>query len=295
MTRDIVIVPTHNRPELLALCLEHLAACHGISDKDVWVRAESRGELGRYAEENYEVIKQFAHRFCLFYQHAPQHSFHGNSFNLLTAYKDAYHSGAERVYLVEDDVLVSPDFFRWHDALLSRHPGLFCSVGWHCLRRGDVPRGATDPHAYFLSKEDYASIGVCWPRDMLGRVVLHATMDYFNNPAGYLKRHFSHDPLSLDFSEQDGLIMRVLRETNAPVSWPFLRRCSHVGWYGYHRPDGPKLTGDLDVKTKDARRIVSDPDLLRKCGVRFGGDTEAIIPVSEWEPELLMEHDLCRR
>lgn len=292
MTRDVVIVPTYNRPEFLALCLEHLAACPEIFEKEVWVRYDSRNMLGRYWEQTCEVIRQFERKLDLHFSLCPQHSNSGNSYNVLSAYKDAYDSGAPNVYLVEDDVLISPDFFRWHNAITARHSALFCSVGWHCLRRADIPRNSMDAQGYFLSTTDYASIGVCWPATMLGHVVKHAVPDYFQNPVGYLKARFPNDPLSLDFSEQDGLIMRVLREWRAPVAWPLLRRCSHIGFYGYHRPDGPKLIGEIGDKINEARRIVTDPELLRKCGMRFGGDTEPVIAPRVWDEARLEQQCL---
>ena len=35
--RDIVIIPTYDRPEYLALCLEKLFQARGIEEKEVWV------------------------------------------------------------------------------------------------------------------------------------------------------------------------------------------------------------------------------------------------------------------
>lgn len=293
--KDVVLVPAYNRPELLYLCLEHLSACPEIHDKEIWVRCESRNLPDDFLRDNKSVAMSFDVQF----QMCRGHGYHGNSFNVLNAYKDAVESGASRIYLVEDDVLVSPDFFRWHDAMLQRDPDLFCSVGWHCLRRGDIPRGSTDPLIYFKSYVDYASIGVCWRASTLELVTKHCNVDYFNNPAGYIKRHFPFSPLSLDFSEQDGVVMRVLETSASAVAWPYRRRCSHVGWWGYHRPSAKRMTvsgpgpGYLSVRVDEARRILSSYETLREySGDVFGGDTEPIIAAAEWQTKDLAQRML---
>jgi hypothetical protein len=284
---DVVIVPTYHRPELLQLCLEHLSVCPEISTKDVWVRHDNRLLIGRFVEESESVVRGFGGRLNIQFAMSQPHVDAGNSWNVLTAYKDALDAGAQRVYLVEDDVLVSPDFFTWHDAMYERHPNLFCSVGWHCLRRGpEIPRGSTDQNAYFLSTEDFASIGVAWTAPNLRAVIKHAVTEYFCGPQSYVQGHFPKNPLSAYFSEQDGLIMRVLGASNeysrAPVAWPYLRRCHHVGYYGYHRPKAERPVGEYSDRLANARRIVSDRGLMDSKGVLFGGDTDVVVSATPW-------------
>lgn len=294
--KEIVLVTTYNRPELLYLCLEHLAACPEIREKEIWVRYESRSLADDYLRENRIVVGHFK-ELPLRFESCRGHGYSGNSWNVLTAYKDALEAGAERIYLVEDDVLIQPDFFRWHAAMYRRDPRLFCSIGWHCLRRSDVPRGVDDPLGYFTSCEDYASIGVCWPRQSLGYVTELCTSEYFENPVGFLRRRFPKSSLSLSFSEQDGLIMHVLEEVRAPVAWPAMRRCNHVGWWGYHRPSAQRMIvsgagpGALELRIAEAHRVVRSPkELAAYSGGMYGGDIDPVIPTAEWE-----EKDLCCR
>lgn len=294
--KEIVIVTAYNRPELLALCLEHLSACPEIQQKEIWVRCERRNLPDEFLRDNKSIAEYtYGSVLPIRFELSRGHGYAGNSFNTLTAYTDALLAGAERVYLVEDDVLVSPDFFRWHAAMYRRNPTLFCSVGWHCLRRSDIPR-STDPRPYFTSREDFASIGLCWTADMLSRVVYHATNEYFNNPAGYLHSHFPNSDLSLSFSEQDGLIMHVLQDAKLPVAWPYLRRCSHIGWWGYHRPSARRMAvsgpgpGYLPVRVDEARRIANNPaDLQLYGGGLFGGDLDTVVSVPSWEEKDLYQ------
>ena len=37
MNRDIVIVPTFDRPEFLWLCLENILAAEGSLDREIWL------------------------------------------------------------------------------------------------------------------------------------------------------------------------------------------------------------------------------------------------------------------
>lgn len=289
MTPDVVLVPTYNRPELLHLCLEALAACPGIEDKIIHVRHDNHNGAAARADVAVGVVNRFRPKLSIDFATSIAHSYHGNTFNVMEGYRAAYETGARQVFLIEDDVLVCNDFFRWHAGVHANHK-LMCSVGWHCLRRGpEIPRGDEDPLPYFLSKADYASVGVCWQREMLEHLLAHATTFYYKNLTGYLKEHFPSNRFGDCFTEQDGLIMRLLDIVKAPVAWPYRRRCHHVGIYGYHRPSGYRPgqaagtgTNRLETAIEETRGIINDPVRMEKVGNKFGGDTDCISEARSW-------------
>src|SRR5277367_3036273 len=118
---DIVLIPTYMRPEYLALCLEFLAKAEGAHDnKEYWIcqdmRFDDDNRFGMQLRWTKEVLENSP--LPVRYIQRKPHGWSGNSYNTLEAYKEAYGTdGVQNVYLVEEDVLVTKDFFRWHEAV----------------------------------------------------------------------------------------------------------------------------------------------------------------------------------
>ncbi len=270
---DIVLVPTYYRPEYLSLCLEYLSKARGIQDKEIWVCQDFRehDEHRHYLEEQWTaaVLDDWKTKLPVRFIRRGKHSFVGNSLNVLLSYKEAYLQKPRYVYLVEDDVLVTQDFFEWHEAVQA-DGDYMCSVAYRCSRNNEARKDVIDPNAYFTTARDYASIGVCWKSEKLKPVVHHCGDEYFQNLDGYVLKTFPGNRFAGDFSEQDGLIMRVMWETKGVTAWPYVPRCYHMGWYGYHRPNGMRPGGHLDQKISALRSIISDAERLKVAAPDFG-------------------------
>lgn len=269
---DLIIITSYNRPDYLRLCLEYLFNAEGIFSNKVISLDIDRGKS--LIREFYEVIYDFPlFRFDLptYIHWHPEHTFHGNSYNTLEAYKRAYGTEARFVYLIEDDVLVMPDFFKWHEA--AQNEGDFmCSIAYRCRRNSLVHKDVGDPAAYLTSSQDYASIGVCWKREKLAPIVEHAKEEYYRNLGGYLKLNFPNNRFSDCFTEQDGLIMRVMGETHGNTIWPFVPRAYHVGFAGYNRPCSARLS------YKELKETIYDEQKIKAADKDFG-DIE-VVPTS---------------
>lgn len=292
--RDVVIMPAYFRPEYTALALEYLAAADGASEKEVWVMQDRARENNGALRAELPAMQQVYNAYALGGKFAKMewhnrepNNFVGNPCNFLEAYKRAYSQTDIRyVYLVEDDVLVSKDFFRWHEAVQATDD-FFVTVGWHCVRNPEV-LPSTDPTEYITSYRDYSSIGVCWKREKLAPFVKHARLEYYRDMAGYLKGAFPGSPIPAgQWTEQAGIVTRLLHETrDRLVAWPSLRRCSHVGVNGYHRPKGYKFTGTLEVRIEALRAAVSDRR-IQGMSHDFEDDIEPVIFPGPWEPSQL--------
>jgi len=185
------------------------------------------------------VAKKFPQLDLQVFSRSP-HQFHGNSFNVLMAYKEAYESDARYVFMVEDDVMIHPEFFAWHR---QQHvQPLFCSIA------GPNP-----------TKGPYTSLGVCFERDRLKMVLPHCRAEYFGNMRGYCKFHFP--PTKYD-CEQDGLFCRLLRISQRPVVWATPPLADHVGWYGYHRKKSPRPTGTLEERYRHIKLVLRSQTTL---------------------------------
>jgi hypothetical protein len=290
--KDIVLIPTYLRAEYLYLCLEHLSVTERTeSVKEIWV-CEDRRQDDEYRykmlfEWTDEVINAWRGPLNITKFVFSKHIFTGNSRNVLESYKQAFHTNARYVYLVEDDVLVKPDFFRWHEAAQAAEPTAMCSIAYRCSRNGEARTDVTDPAAYFTTARDYASIGVCWKRENLEPVITHACNAYYENTEAYVRKAFPGNRFEADFSEQDGLIMRVMWDQRGFTTWCYVPRAYHLGWFGYHRPNGKRPNGFWQQKVGEIRSIISDPDRLKQAAPDFG-DIEPFPrgPVAEWSGPL---------
>lgn len=295
--KDIVLIPTYLRPEYLQICLEHLAQTKATpTPKEFWICADQRAD----DEYRYKLILDWqnevlgAWRGALPLKFFPgvKHQFNGNSFNVLESYKKAYREpGVRNVYLVEDDVFVTPDFFKWHEAAAEVEPKAPCSIAYRCSRNSEARRDVLQPEAYFTTARDYASIGVRWGREFLAAVVDHAREDYYADQTGYIQRRFAGNRFAGDFSEQDGLIMRVMWEQRWFTVWPYVPRCYHMGWYGYHRPNGKRPDGFLDSKIGSIKAIMSSPERLKAAAPDFGDiEPYPIEPMPPYEGLTKLQH-----
>lgn len=255
---DSLLITTYNRPDYLRLCLEYLSKADGIRNKEIRVYVDRGRALVR---EFYEVFRDFP-TLNISSVFRSEHDYHGNSFNTLEAYKDAFQSDARYVYLIEDDVLVTPDFFRWHERVQEQED-LMCSVAYRCSRNPAVLK-IEDAEAYLLSGQDYASIGVCWKREKLAPVIEHAKTEYYENLNGYLQKHFPNNRFSNCFTEQDGLIMRIMAKTGGIVAWPFVPRCYHIGFAGYNRPKSARLS------YQELKETIHNMEKIRQADKDFG-------------------------
>src|SRR5208282_2009812 len=269
--RDVVLVTTFYRAEYLWTCLQAIADAEGGPAKEVWVAQDHHtGEHGTELQqaENRQVFEHFLTLLpkLRWIDRAP-HNYQGNSYNCLELYKEAYGQQDVRfVYLVEDDILVEKDFFRWHEAAQAHgHCAYMCSVGRLQTDRPDWPN-SDDPNALIESGSDYTSWGSCWYRPRLEALVEHANVNYYNNMTGYIVNRFRNSPFGNVWVEQDGLIRRVLMETKQLTVSPAVKRAYHIGLTGYHRLRGHRFIGTLQERVKQLYEVLHNGTIpaLRK-------------------------------
>jgi hypothetical protein len=249
---DVVIIPTYDRPEMLWLCLEYLAKSPQSSEVQIRVYVDAHIGHSRPNKEEIEMVLGKFPQLSLQVGYRVAHQFPGNSYNLLMAYKDAFETEAEFVFLIEDDVLISPTFFVWH---WTQHAiqALSCSIGVQ-----NPGHGA------------YASLGVCFRRTVLKLLMPHCRAGYFQNVRLYCRSVFPPSPFDC---EQDGLIARVLR--GHQVQWADDPVAQHVGWYGYHRPRSIRPEGTLIERYEQVKTALSNNGILQSV-MRDFGDIQTI-------------------
>jgi hypothetical protein len=250
MMQNIVLIPCWRRPDFLTVTLEH-------------IRNAKRAQANRYVflvdygfcPDVLRVIASFP--FTHEVRHAPQHAYHGNSFNVLEGYKYAAHLArryrSRLVYLIEEDIWVGKDFFVFHEVVQAQFDS-FCVSAVH--NQNDVSQYPPDASSVYYHPA-FQSLGLSWRVDRLDVITAHAQPDYYGNMTAYLKSIAPESRHADGNSEQDGLINRLVEMSPIKCLYPYLGRAYHAGFVGYNR-HGRQVTGPLPRKVAALRSMPQD-------------------------------------
>lgn len=243
MNQDIVIIPSYWRCEFLYLCLEHLSECSESKDKEFWIFQDMKiGDSVKFKDDAAElewVTNIWKEKLNIRTFQRPENGHYGNSYNVLRAYDRAYRTDAKYVYLVEDDIFVTKNFFNWHKIAQERHIHTFCSIAGKAEANDLYIGHKAFRNEFSLDTPVYRSLGVCWKRENLEEIIKHAVPEYYStmqSMAQYIYQNFpdSVTPPHL-MIEQDGLITRIMEKNKELATWTVKPAAYHVGIYGYHR------------------------------------------------------------
>jgi hypothetical protein len=250
-TRDVVLIPCWRRPEFLWHCLENLTQADGIEQLQVIFRPDHGHDPAIL-----EVISEFAARLADSEVDVPPRCPYRRtkqSANVLTGYLLAAARARAYVFMIEEDIIVARDFFRWHYAVQAAEPELFCSLSTRNTNR--VVPANDDPRLYYRTTLDYCSLGVCFERSVITQLIApHVRREYFQDPSAYCARHFPSSQVGAGYVEQDGLIRRVqeAQGERRPIAYPYRPRAYHAGFIGYHRAG--RLEGSLRERIRAGRQ-----------------------------------------
>jgi hypothetical protein len=257
---DTVVIPTFDRPEFLWVCLENLYDnVRGAREKFYVVSEDIHTDKPKDFTTQMEMlatIREWSRKLSVnfSYTSTAAHSTYGNSLNVLSAlqYSKCVHP-SEKVYLIEDDVLVTPDFFEWNDAVFDLVPNahVVCagrlnrSLNFQMNGPQAIDESIKDPNACGMVIGAYNSWATCFKSGFINV----EGVDYSKFRPGY---------------EQDIMIQDNLRRSRCVTIWPYVPRAYHFGWYSYHRTGGMPLTGDLEQRVKAIQKIVTNKQKLQE-------------------------------
>jgi hypothetical protein len=221
--KEIVVVPTYRRPELLYCCLRRLR----MQDAEIPVfvfsdRGETNPELKATCEEfSAHLIVQ------------SKHDYHGNSYNAGEALRFAFHSGFDLIHYVEDDVMAKADFLSWTRKQHDTFSDLFCSCAWVFNQHMPISE-----QVYFVPWVYIPQLSI--RREKLALVVEHLNPFYYRDMWGYMKEYFPENPLNAMYPnvvhyEIDGLIQRIIMKDRSQAAWDGIAHVAHMGFAGYNR------------------------------------------------------------
>jgi len=195
--KSIVVMPSLHRPEMLAMSLESLSRNNDAENLDVRIFLDTcpdeRVEEVTYVRDTYfptaEIFNAKGHCKVL-----------SGCWNILNSLKCGYESGKEFIFLLEEDVIVKPDFIKLHLAIHGSGD-YFVTCG---RRHGRMPL------------DFYSNPGTCYRRESLAKIVPHIHDEFFKDTGAYLDKHFP-DQKGLDGLLDDGLIRKVQRSIGGKV------------------------------------------------------------------------------
>jgi hypothetical protein len=197
------------------------------------------------------------------------------SANILLGYLDAAARARRHVYMVEEDIMVGRDFFRWHAAVHAQRAGLFCSIAVRNHNR--EVHTPDDPDGYYLSSGDYCSWGVCFDVAVIReRIAPHVNLAYLRRPKRYLRGRFARSKVSLGFVEQASLLRRIQELDSLPIAYPATPRAFHAGFYGRNRPG--TIEGALQERVRRLDGMIYDCTAMRGAALsaRYAADSEPV-------------------
>lgn len=233
---EIVIVPAWRRAGFLAAALRCLTAADD-GQVEYWIGLD-RGHDRAVAQVARSFLDRFGHGRVKIKKQ--MHPYRGNSYNILTLYRDALHAAPELIHLVEEDVFVGPDYYAYHRSAHKIAPHAFAVSA---ARNQDIPGDPEpSPETVYLGT-NYQSIAVSFRPERLNDLLFpHIQPQYFRDPVGYCRRRFPHTRIPVANAEQDGLLNRIAEQMRLSVVYPTAPRAYHAGFVGYHRA-GERLLG----------------------------------------------------
>lgn len=231
---------------MLALTLERLSQANQ-RPADVRIYADTHANL----EEVRFVRDTYLPEANLFHQ-PPHITTPSGCWNILDSIKKGFETGAEFVFLIEEDIAVYPDFFNWHWSQTD------------CL----ASCGRKDRHHFPLYGPLYTNPGSCLRRPLLERLVPHINDDYFSRLHEYLDEHFG--TWDTQSNLDDGLIRRVIRQMDGRAVYPDTPVCAHQGFRFYNKLDLYMNEGTIQERIAGLRKMIASI----KPGDRYAADFE---------------------
>lgn len=254
--KDIVLIPCFKRPEFLAVCLEYLVKAE-FAKEHLFIFLLDYG----FDKENLKIIDGFQFEKQIVTTPKTPYTLGKQSHNLLEGYRLATTLTDGLIYLIEDDIMMSNDFFKWHR--LAQQRINFCTVA--TANNNTKRENGTDLEGFYQGAQtDYQSLGVCWQSQVLKTHVLpHANTRYYSNPITYCTQHFT-SIFGEGFAEQDGLIRRIKETLKLPILFAEVPRAFHAGFIGYNRNRGKKIQGNLINRINFVRNVTKSAELMRQ-------------------------------
>lgn len=256
--KEVVLIPTYKRPELLFYCMTLIRAFEPKIPIAIFP------DRGSGNDQELQNMMNALDPEITSLMVVPEHDYFGNSFNVMEAFRWAYNAQYDRIFYVEDDVMIHPDFFSWHREMHEEfdEDNIFAVMGWVFNHHAPIANDV-------MFQPWYYSIGTSFTREKLRLIVEHATPRYYKDMPNYIDKVFKNSTLNSPFNniahyEQDGLIQRVMEQDKTQTVSNGMARCTHLGLYGYNRGWEKSVDFFGDARSFEERmakisKLIGDP------------------------------------
>lgn len=226
---------------MLALSLQRLQAAWSVPEVHIYLDTCSAIKL-----DEVERVRDLYFPTAFIFRAGEHEQAPSGCWNILNAIKSGYNTGAKYVFLVEEDVMVYPDFFQWHwkahqDVDSEQDFVASCGRRWR-----------------YYNSDFYTNPGACLNRNLLNEVVWHINDDFFSDRRGYMNNFFGEMDEASDLD--DGLVRRVMRFVGAQLIYPDSPVCAHQGFWAYQKFVEYKTYGLVDERIEQLRNMLSKID-----------------------------------
>lgn len=261
---NVILRPVFNRPEMLYLSFEYEKAAREYYEVDD--EAFTTIFLIEYGttKEVMRLVKTYPYKKKLITRDKK----YGLTINILEGMKEAFGYAEDYLIHLEDDVLLHETYFEYMDKLLNhKDVGDFSVLSpYNKNDNGDVNEVRKAHH--------YSALAPLISKDFhIDFIKPCSTTDYYSDKPGFAIRlnnayrnHWGKGYKYTDTThyQQAGIINRLVDiamiETGAYVYQPRVNRQQHIGFYGYNRNLGKKISGDsFEFRVENLRNIIKDP------------------------------------
>lgn len=227
---SVVVIPCMSRADFLEVCLDYIVKADDF-DKHKYLFCLDYG----FNPEVLKIINKYP-LMAAAMKVPDNHLKEGKqSYNVINGLIKAAEVSDDKVYYIEDDCLISKDFFTFTGGVVDKED-VYCCVASMSDRPTIKP--VDDGNCYYIKENDndYRGIGVCFSTAKINEYLKpHHDMRYYRNIKGYCTRYFPDSVLKGQWTEQDGLQRRIIEKNKLRVAFSSVPRCFHAGFYGYHR------------------------------------------------------------
>lgn len=233
--KDVVIIPAFNRPEYLFVTITLIKSAIGYENLK-YIFALDYG----FDKQCQEIIEKYASEldYELFFPNGSKYGNQKQSYCLLEAYRLASQQAKDYIFLIEDDIFIGRSFFTSHYEIHAKEPNIFCSIASRLNNHANVKKPQNMNYDTYNKDIEslYQSWGVCFHKSkVIDYILPHANEQYYLTAESYIKKNFPNHFLNVVYSEQDGLIRRIIDTSGLAIAYPDYPRCFHAGIWSYHR------------------------------------------------------------
>jgi hypothetical protein len=236
---DIVIVPLWQRAGFTEACLIRLAKA---MDSDVRVRFCL--DFG-FTKDVEKAADQFARKFPGTEITARDVDYPTGSYNVLTGMAEGLKvsSPGDRIHVLEEDILIGPDFFDFHRRAHALVPDAYSVSGCmnSFLTRETKPRPVQD--AIYQSGA-FQVWGSSYRPERVEQILTRLRPEYFEDMHNACVKEFGEASALRTGPLYDGVMAMNLAESGKAVVFPYAARAYHAGFEGLSfKGQGPAVTG----------------------------------------------------